>query len=110
MMSIINISRLIVILNIPIFLFIFGDSPFLILVAMIGFFTYLRSTFEFKSLFSYLWLWGSLLIQCIILFYVIWFSMYSFYGLIPYFILVIGQMLLYTFCQPMGHVLICKLR
>jgi len=109
MISTTNINRVTVLLTIPIYFFVYFDSPLTILGIMIGIFTYLRSTFEFESLFSYLGLWISLLIQCIILIYIIWFSMYNFYGLIPYIILLLGQMFFYTLCQPMFHVLTCKL-
>jgi hypothetical protein len=111
MISGINITRIFILLMAILIIFSLIASPSFILAGMVlGFFAYLLSTFEFKRLFSYLGLWSLLLIQCIILIYVICYLKYDFYDLLGFLGLIISQILIYIFAQPMFHVLLCKLQ
>ena len=102
MVQLINICRLGVILFTFLFFFNLISSPSILhLVSVIASLTYLRSTFEFKSLFSYLGIWGLLLIQYVLFVYVITYFSYQFHELVPYLILMIFQPVFYIIYQPM---------
>lgn len=102
MISKINIFRAVILIYSIYFLYSLIISPsFILLGYVIGSFSLLTSTYQFKSLYSYAYLWIGLLIQYSILIYVIYYSLYNFYELSGYLIIILTQTITYIFCQPM---------